>query len=821
MSPVVSAGTYGFYGVAADETRDPARLVIVGDTGNIIYSIRLDEEEDTGFEYFEYLQASRFTYGNLNGIDFGEGVFVACGDTGILGYSSAGESWTKTDSGTSEDLNDVCFVTGSTAWVAVGNGGTVIRSSNNGITWSAVVSGVSDDLYAIASNGANLVAVGEGGLVITSSDGGATWGEGSNCPATTDLHAVVWYNDVTKWVIVGHGSTILRYDGADPGSFEAGSVDTEVDLEGVGWAGANGLLIAAGSGAVTVTSENGLAWTKQDSGATTTFFRAVEYLDSRFVAVGNEGKVAYSATGTGVRSYDQFVPISDEIRATAFCQSGAYMNYGGIMQLEGSTWVYYPTKVISAAPGTVNDFDEAFGSWETNLPGDGAILAMASIEGGWVAARSDSVDLMTDGGSLDLPWVWNGNYGQGLRIISNWATFGGAAFGIFEDGLIYRADYNSVTRLPGFFDLTEFDDFNPGTEVVQINFDPQTQKLLVFRPESPWRLYFVDDQSGSVTEFDLPSFTESGVTYEPKAVFVPKNETIGLKVGYGTDDAAMDKILTVDFEFDTAPTGFDSLYPVSDGEQWHGQIVTGCFRLTQLGHRGEIVKVVLRTSCDEDSTVRPHIAMAVKQEPEDEWVWVREGTHPGTIAVDGSVPQAVGTGTAWSHLIVAGGAGNPVTVPCLVEKITRVYDGVTGLDLTYTKNAARAINLTVTPAVNDVYVEWGPSLPYVYGEAGDFLLLSDGSFCEIDTVDRATFITPLNAPSDFTGSAEYIETKEMPGGDDKGDGKLIYGLEDGFDQIMLKIVMLVPDGNDSQWAKISGIEIGYRPTGPELKTDGG
>ncbi len=132
----------------------------------------------------------------LNGLAFGNGIFVAVGDAGSIFSSPDGLVWTRRDSGTTAYLSGVAhgdgqFVAvacagsptvltspdgfawhpqnistsflgiayGSAQYVAVGLRGSIC-SSSNGISWTPHNSGTNADLYGIAFGGGRFVAVG-------------------------------------------------------------------------------------------------------------------------------------------------------------------------------------------------------------------------------------------------------------------------------------------------------------------------------------------------------------------------------------------------------------------------------------------------------------------------------------------------------------------------------------------------------------------------------------------------------------------------------------------------------------------------------------
>ncbi len=100
------------------------------------------------------------------------GLWVAVHDTGLVSTSPTGVhgSWTTQLATVPENLHGVEHLVG-VRWVAVGDGGVILLSTDNAQTWKQVGVGVtSEDLQSVAYDAANdlLVACGSNGLVITS-----------------------------------------------------------------------------------------------------------------------------------------------------------------------------------------------------------------------------------------------------------------------------------------------------------------------------------------------------------------------------------------------------------------------------------------------------------------------------------------------------------------------------------------------------------------------------------------------------------------------------------------------------------------------------
>jgi len=115
------------------------------------------------------------TTSNLYGVFLLEsGVGYAVGDGGtILKTTDVGVNWNALTSGTTKALYDTYFFN-DTEGVAVGDSGLILRTID-GSTWQTVASGVRDSLRAISFNGAHGICGGLNQDIIYSSDSGATW----------------------------------------------------------------------------------------------------------------------------------------------------------------------------------------------------------------------------------------------------------------------------------------------------------------------------------------------------------------------------------------------------------------------------------------------------------------------------------------------------------------------------------------------------------------------------------------------------------------------------------------------------------------------
>jgi hypothetical protein len=136
----------------------------------------------------------------LNGVTFGDGVFVVVGTSGRILTTTDLTSYTVRTSATTETLNSVEFANG--VFVAVGTTGTIRRSTNTGTTWSTITA-LSATITSVTFGNNTWVAVGNLGLAATSADG-ITWSSAN--PLSGTQQAVTFGNG--QFVSVGQSGNV-------------------------------------------------------------------------------------------------------------------------------------------------------------------------------------------------------------------------------------------------------------------------------------------------------------------------------------------------------------------------------------------------------------------------------------------------------------------------------------------------------------------------------------------------------------------------------------------------------------------------------------
>ncbi len=278
-------------------------VVTVGRVGTILVS------HDLGLTW--RVRPSRVTEDLHSVWGDGRGVIVAVGNNGAVVRSDDwGDTWARrtlavpasADSGA--PAADAGSAASSIARVEAGPGsltelwgdassgelwasgrfGWTARSTDRGLTWTAIATGSTADLYAIWSDGRGTVlAAGRDGTIVKSTDRGAHF---SARPSNTRSTLLGFHSDGATLLAVGWYGTVLQSN--DRGEqWTAVPVSTQEDLTSVVSLG--GALVAVGQRGTSVARRNG-AWSALTTNASETLGGV--WSDGRVaIAVGTEGAI--------------------------------------------------------------------------------------------------------------------------------------------------------------------------------------------------------------------------------------------------------------------------------------------------------------------------------------------------------------------------------------------------------------------------------------------------------------------------------------------------------------------------------------------------
>jgi len=319
--------------------------------------------------------------GRVQGVGEGTARLIATSgsvsDTSWVTVLPVGD-WIVQTSTTNSELNGVFFLPDGRAGWAVGALGTIVRTTDAGVTWARQTSNTNVALHGVwFTSATDGWAVGAAGTVVRTTNGGATWTRLNNVGQGVALMDVCFATPDTGWV-VGQSGLALRTRDAGA-TWEAFYAPTAQTLESVSFAGTRDGWAVGGAGVIAGTHDRGATWFLVP-GITIQPLKAV-WTRSPAVARG------VGAQGVVVRTVTTPDSAQWELR-----------NAGGSRQLEG---VHFPSDAIGYAVGAD--------------AGVGAILR--TDDGGltWEAQTSRSANRLNDVFFVDVLRGWA--VGQGGTIV--------------------------------------------------------------------------------------------------------------------------------------------------------------------------------------------------------------------------------------------------------------------------------------------------------------------------------------------------------------------------------------------------------------------
>lgn len=334
---------------------------------------------------------------------------------------------TKQNSGVLTDLSDIYFSDLNSGW-AVGKDGTILSTSNGGITWNPTTyaSAPLQRLEALAFNSGVGVTVGRGGVLVAKGSGGtAPWVTISGGPRY-NLNAIAFAPDGVNGWAVGETNTILNTSnggiswgmapGTYAGSFNGVSAITSSDV----WAVTSGKQIY---------HYNGSVWSLNTTLVGVGILKGVYFPDATYGwAVGNiDTNEVYYYNGSSWTSQ-------------GFCSTSTTMN--SVYFIDGATPPTDSEGWVVGTGGIVGHTTNGGSTWTCKVVGNNAFtwnsVYFIDALNGWVVGNSGKIYHTSNGGVTWLPQTSHtGAALNGIRFSdanTGWAVGSGGAVIFTIDG---------------------------------------------------------------------------------------------------------------------------------------------------------------------------------------------------------------------------------------------------------------------------------------------------------------------------------------------------------------------------------------------------
>jgi photosystem II stability/assembly factor-like uncharacterized protein len=329
-------------------------------------------------------------------------------------------------------LFDVTYGSASDVW-AVGTGGTILHSTDAGLTWAAQQSGTLDDLASVSFADAQhgwacgpLPWLAQGpSVVLMTSNGGTSWIDRTPAGLTKSLTDVSFVDDQHGWAGTTDGFVLRTSDGgASWKTTRVGSARAWLTVDFVdathGWA------VVAGT--LWHTSNGGASWTVRHrfaNGGVNVDFTGTRYGWAALPSNGGRGSASILATSDGGMRWRTVCRVAEEViwglhasgrSRVAFARTVAGENVPdnsfGVTTMSSTTngGASWKTRRVglSGQPLAIGGRDNALCS-----VGEG-ILTSADAGASWHATSSGQLYFLNDGVAVSASDLWAVDEGGAL-----------------------------------------------------------------------------------------------------------------------------------------------------------------------------------------------------------------------------------------------------------------------------------------------------------------------------------------------------------------------------------------------------------------------
>jgi photosystem II stability/assembly factor-like uncharacterized protein len=289
------------------------------------------------------------TANNLYGVYFSDpntGLVVGQGGT-VLRTTNGGTNFAFQSTGTPNHLFGVFFINNTTGYIA-GDVGLILKTTNGGANWGAQNSGVNVQLQSISFlNATTGFVIGWYGTFLRTTDAGVNW---TKYPTTitTNLTSVSFINSTSGWAVGQFGKLVRTTNGGV--NWAEISTGTVLQLEYVNFLNSTTGTIVGEAGIIRQTTNGGANWSSQTSGTGSWLNGMSIQTPVHTTIVGEDGTIR-KTSNAGVNWIAQVSNTANWLRKASFTDTNigyAVGDNGTIIKTTTGGWLP-PT-----APGLVN-----------------------------------------------------------------------------------------------------------------------------------------------------------------------------------------------------------------------------------------------------------------------------------------------------------------------------------------------------------------------------------------------------------------------------------------------------------------------------------
>ncbi len=331
----------------------------------------------------------------------------AVGDSGtVVKTTNAGVTWTVLKDGSAETFEAVDFIDSLNGWAVGDNLGMIVKTTDGGVSWVQQDTGRPVTAIQMLSSTTGW-AVGPNGLILSTTDGGSTWNPYTGLGLTALMTSVFFIDQSTGWIGGDYPATLFKTtDGGATWNDQTATIDLNETVESIhfidqqtGWFVGYNYPDTVGIGVIEKTTDGGATWVNQTSG-TSDFLLSIDFLNQTTGwAVGGNGVIVRTTdagtTWTRDSSYttDELDNVVVRPGAGAWIVGGRILrtNFGSLPELSSVNMLWHwnlvslPLNVSDRSRGAVFPTSTS-GSMYEYVPGSGYLLTdtLAYGRGYWL-----------------------------------------------------------------------------------------------------------------------------------------------------------------------------------------------------------------------------------------------------------------------------------------------------------------------------------------------------------------------------------------------------------------------------------------------------
>lgn len=256
-------------------------------------------------------------YSSLKAVSFVNSTtgWVAGSNGTVLKTTDAGVSWSSQTANTSNNINGISFCNTSTGWF-VGDGGIIKKTTNGGGSWTSQNSTTADNLQAVQFIDENNGWAVGGSTILKTTNGGTTWT--SQNSGYYQLYSISMFDANIGWIV---GSAISNT--TDGGATWNSQNNPSGTLSSVHFADANtGWAVVEWSNTICKTTDGGTNWTTQSITNANNLFSVYCINTSTAWVVGGNGNIYATTNGGSTWTMQLTNTNNNNLNAVQFVDAG-------------------------------------------------------------------------------------------------------------------------------------------------------------------------------------------------------------------------------------------------------------------------------------------------------------------------------------------------------------------------------------------------------------------------------------------------------------------------------------------------------------------